>query len=66
MDPWLDTYEVWLPMPGQNEVPVQNRRYYKLREFTDKDDAIAVVHPGLSVAITKVRVASRTFVQPPT
>lgn len=49
----LETFEVWLPMPGQDGVPIGQQRRYLLRTFSDEGDALAAARDASGGAVTK-------------
>jgi hypothetical protein len=64
-----ESFEVWLPMPGQDPaVPVAQKRYYLFRTFTNQDDAFNSLRDASGAAVIKVTVpqGTRTVVARPT
>lgn len=63
-----DTFEVWLPMPGQDDtLPPGQKRYYLMGTYTDQDDALSAIREANGGAITQVShpPGARVVVQRP-
>jgi hypothetical protein len=63
-----DTFEVWLPMPGQDiDTPPGQKRYYLRGTFTDQGDALSASRDASGGAVTRVSIPAgmRTIVSRP-